>query len=509
LVGAGKIGAAEVKAALTSAAQAAGLEGAEIQATIDSGLANGQAHPRDRAHPKRSQKRNLAQRDPLLGGLAKLGESDIDNGRRLVTRYGHRLHFVPERNQWFVFDGRVWREDTAKCRLRYAQDSARLISGEADILADEERRAARRQWAHQSLTAGAVRHALEMAQPYATRSITKFDAAPWLFNVQSGTIDLRTRKLRRHDPADYLMRIAGTDYAKDAKCLRFKRFLLEIFGGDKELIRFVQRYVGYTLTGEISEQCFLFCQGAGRNGKSTLVNIMQAMFGEHALATPTETLLVKPVRHNTNDLARLCGARMVSAIESNPNRQLDEALIKQITGGDRIAARFMYREFEEYTAQFKLWLVANHPPRVRSTDDALWRRIHVLPFDVAIPQDQVDGDLLVELRSELPGILAWAVRGCKSWQKTGLNPPARVLEATRRYREEVDHVRRFLQECVVSSDRTVTPSKILYERYERWCSENGERPVSMKKLADRLTDANYVRIRSAFSRGWQGLALRE
>jgi hypothetical protein len=133
LVGAGEIDIAVVKADLTSAAQAAGLEGAEIQATIDSGLADGQTHPRDRTHPERSQAGNLAQQDPLLGELAKLGESDTDNGRRLVTRYGHRLHFVPERNQWFVFDGRVWREDTAKCRLRYAQDSARLISDEADL----------------------------------------------------------------------------------------------------------------------------------------------------------------------------------------------------------------------------------------------------------------------------------------------------------------------------------------------------------------------------------------
>jgi putative DNA primase/helicase len=146
---------------------------------------------------------------------------------------------------------------------------------------------------------------------------------------------------------------------------------------------------------------------------------------------------------------------------------------------------------------------------LRSTDDALWRRIHVLPFDVSIAKDQVDPDLVVKLRAELPGILAWAVRGCRRWRKVGLKPPERVIAATRRYRKEVDHVRRFLQEAALPNDSAVTRSNVLYDHYERWCSEKGERPVSMKALAARLTEAGYSRIRMAHgNRGWQGLALR-
>jgi putative DNA primase/helicase len=511
LVGAGAISIAEVKAALISAAQIAGLEPDEIQATLESGLTAGQARPRDRRHSDGTQTDDPLQTDPLLAELARLGESDTDNGHRLVKRYGHRLHFVPERKEWFAFNGQVWREDTPKRRLIWAQEGARLIALEADVLKDLERRQARRHWAEHSLGAAAIRRALDMAQPHAVRSISEFDNDPWLLNVPNGTLDLRTGQLLRHNPADHLTQFAGTDYNADAKCPRFKQFLTEIFAGDKELIAFVRRFAGYTLTGDTSEQCFIFCQGAGRNGKSTLISILQEMLADYARSTPTQTLVAKfTTSAISNDLARLRGARLVSAIEANPNWQLDEALVKQITGGDRIAARFLYGEFFEFVPVFKLWFAANYPPRLRSTDDALWRRIYVLPFDVEIPKERIDSNLQAELRSELPGILAWAVRGCQRWREIGLKPPQRVIDATCRYRKEVDHVKRFLQECTNSNDRAVTRSNVLYERYERWCSENGERAVSRKALAGRLYDAGFSSSRlSRGDRAWRGVALRE
>jgi putative DNA primase/helicase len=388
--------------------------------------------------------------------------------------------------------------------------SARLIANEADLLGDD-RRADRRKWARQSLGAGAVRRTIEMAQPHVTRSVTDFDAEPWLLNVKNGTLDLRTGTLRPFNSADHLTRLAGTAYNADADCPLFKRFLRDIFDQDKDLIRFVQRCIGYTLTGSTGEQVFFFLQGAGRNGKSTLIQILQQMLGPYALSTPTDTLLAKHGASSTsNDVARLHGARMVSAIEANPNRQLDEAMIKQITGGDRIAARLLYSEHFEYTPEFKLFFVANHPPRLRSTDDALWRRILVLPFTVEIPKDQVDPALPAALQTELPGILSWAVRGCRRWQRDGLNPPERVNAATKRYRKEVDHVRRFLQECVTSTEDTVTRSNIIYERYERWCSEKGEHCVSMRALAARLTEAGFTpyRVPGSGARAWRGIELR-
>jgi putative DNA primase/helicase len=501
----GAIGRAEVEDALKGAALAAGLKADEIRATLDSGLGAGQAQPRHRDRVPAS-----AVAHPLLVELAQLNETDTDNALRLVKRYGESLRFVPERKRWFVYEGEVWRADTAKQQVVFAQSSARLIDGEADLL-DDHRRADRRRWAQQSLGAGAVKRALEMAQPHATRSIEGFDRDPWLINVKNGTLDLRTSTLRPFDAADYLTRQAGTHYDPDAKCPRFSQFLRKVLADDTDLVRFIQRFAGYTLTGEVTEQCFLFLHGAGKNGKSTLIQIIQQMLGDYACNTPTETLLAKHVTSSmSNDLARLQGVRMVSAIESNPNRQLDEALIKQITGGDRITARFLYAEYEEYTPRFKLWFVANHPPRLRSTDDALWRRIHVLPFDVVIANDEVDSDLTGALQAELPGILAWAVRGCRRWQRSKLQPPERVLAATRRYRKEVDHVRRFLHECVEPTDGGVTRSSILYERYERWCSDGGEHPVSQTALAKRLVEAGYTPTRlSGGVRAWRGLKLRE
>jgi putative DNA primase/helicase len=507
LIALGEISATEVETALTSAARAAGLEAGEIQRTLDSGLSAGQKQPR-----KRNDSRATKINDPLLSQLANLGETDTDNAQRLLRRYGNLLQFVPERKEWFAFDGQVWREDTAKQRVIFAQDSARLIASEVDLLDGDDQRADRRRWAQQSLGASPVKRAIEMAQPHATQSIAKFDRDPWLFNLKNGTLDLRTESLRPHASADHLTRLAGTSYDSDAECPRFKRFVSEIFDRDRQLIGFLQRFTGYTLTGSNREQCFLFCQGRGQNGKSSLIGILQELLGDYARTTPTQTLLAKFFTSTiSNDLARLAGARMVSAIESNPNTQLDEALIKQMTGGDRITARFLYAENFEYTPEFKLWFVANHPPRLRSTDDALWRRIHVLPFEVAIPKEQVDGNLLVELRTELPGILNWAVRGCRRWQRDGLQVPERVLAATKLYRKEVDHARKFRQECVESDDNAVTPSKILYDRYERWCSKNGERQVSKVALAKRLSEAGFVhtRLPGSGARAWRGVKLRD
>jgi putative DNA primase/helicase len=401
LIGAGEITRAEVETVLTAAALHAKLKPDEVKKTLASGLIAGEQQPR-----KSGAGQLCTATDPFLSELATLGETDTDNGRRLVRRFSASLQFVPELKKWFAFDGRIWRDDTSGQQTIFAQKSARLIADEADLLSDARRAEDRRHWSKQSLNAGAIDRALKMARPHATRSIEEFDAALWLINVTNGVLDLRTGQLKPFNSANYLTRMAGTAYDPKAKCVRFTRFLQEVFAGDPELIDFVQRFAGYTLTGLTEEQCFLFLQGTGSNGKSTLIQILLQLLGDYARNTPTETLLAKYVSSSVNnDLARLQGARMVAAIESNPNRQLDEALIKQITGGDRITARFLYAEYSEFKPQFKLWFVANHPPRLRSTDDALWRRIHVLPFSISIPREQRDPALFYGVAARIAGHL--------------------------------------------------------------------------------------------------------
>jgi len=291
---------------------------------------------------------------------------------------------------------------------------------------------------------------IELAKSLLAVDDGRLDADPWLLNVQNGTIDLKTGRREKHDPRDLLTKIAPVKANKRAKCPEFKKFIRRISGDDLRLVRFIQKAVGYTLTGITTEQVLFFVYGkSGNNGKSTLVNLIRDMLGDYGLHTPTETLLVKQYDNAIPaDLARLDGARMVTAIEANFNRHLDEARIKSMTGGEPITARFMRQNFFQFLPVLKLWLVANDQPRVRGTDEAFWRRVRVIPLTIKIPEAERDPDLPNKLRNEWPGILAWAVRGCLKWQSSNLEMPGVVERATKGLRKEMDHLKRFVSEQV-------------------------------------------------------------
>ena len=299
-----------------------------------------------------------------------------------------------------------------------AKQTARRIVDEAQHLETDAARAARSKFAAQSLSKGALDRMLDLAKSLVGFEDNRLDADPWLLNVENGTIDLRTGRRENHDPRDLLTIIAPVRANRSAKCPLFKRFLERITGGDAGLRTFIQKAVGYSLTGSTTEQAFFFVHGkSGNNGKSTLVNLIRDMLGDYGCHTPTETLLTKQYDNNIPvDLARLAGARMVTAVEANFNRHLDEAKIKTMTGGEPIVARFMRQNLFKFDPEFKLWLVANDRPRVRGTDDAFWRRVRVIPLDITIPSGERDPKLPEKLRAEWPGILAWAVRGCRKWQ---------------------------------------------------------------------------------------------
>jgi putative DNA primase/helicase len=281
-------------------------------------------------------------------------------------------------------------------------------------------------------------------------------------------------------------------------------------GGDKDLIHYIQKCVGYTLTGDTSEQVLIFVYGPGNTGKSTLVNLIRKLVGDYGCHTPTETLLVKQYDNAIPaDLARMAGARMVTAIEANFNRHLDEARIKAMTGGEPITARYMRQNFFEFTPSHKLWLVANDRPRVRSTDTALWRRIRVLPFSVEIPKSNCDPDLSEKLKAEWPGILAWAVRGCLKWQAERLIEPACVQTATADWQNQVDHLKRFVEETIIFSPEHEVQARSMYESYSRWCSQNGERRLSMAHFKSRLSETFDLAQTKINGRGWwKGVKLK-
>ena len=503
-----------VRADLAQAAQRIGLDESEIQATIASGLKGGSRHPRELPFSKAHARIETVDPpqehgDELARELAMLGETDTHNAQRFAQRFGHAAIHTPGMG-WLVFDGKRWTADSLRGVMELAKNTARLIAQEADHLSDDTARARRKAFSLQSLSKGSLDRMLDLAKSLLAVEDARLDANPWLLNAENGTIDLRTGHIEKHDPGDLLTKLAPVQGDRTAKCPTFKKFLKRITANDRELISYIQRAVGYSLTGETSEQVFFFVFGrTGQNGKSTLVNLIREMLGDYGMHTPTESLLVKQYDNNIPaDLARLRCVRMVTAIEANVNRHLDEAKIKAMTGGEPIVARFMRQNFFQFLPNFKLWLVANDQPRVRGTDQAFWRRVRVIPLNVSIPPNERDERLSHKLREEWAGILAWAVRGCLTWQKTGLSEPAAVCAASQGWQKEMDHLKVFVEsELIVAPGQKISASK-LFDVYTKWCAMHGEHRLSVQEFKAKLQAShNITHRRTKGHSWWRGIQL--
>jgi putative DNA primase/helicase len=261
---------------------------------------------------------------------------------------------------------------------------------------------------------------------------------PWRLTVMNGTLDLRTGEMGEHRREDLYTRFVPVEYDPVAECREWLVFLNRVLNGNEELIAFLQRAMGYSLTGSTGEQCLFFLHGSGANGKSTFLEILRALLGDYAVQADFATFLENRNDGPRNDIARLFGARVVTSSEVGEGKKVNESLVKSLTGTDRVAARFLYAEAFEFLPTFKLWLAANHKPVIRGTDTAIWRRIRLVPFTVEIPEGERDPELPNRLRAELPGILAWAVQGCLLWLESGLGVPDQVRAATDAYRRESD-----------------------------------------------------------------------
>ena len=335
------------------------------------------------------------------------------------------------------------------------------------------------------------------------------DRDPWKLNVENGTIDLRTGKLHTHDPADLITKLAPVAYDPSATCPEFEAFLDVVMAGDADLISFLQRAVGYTLTGDVREQVLFLLYGTGANGKTTFVTTMLSVLGDYGLQAEPELLVVRRGDVHPTGVADLVGSRLAVCAEVEQGRWLAEALTKQLTGGDRIKARRMHRDFFEFDATHKLYLAANHKPVIRGTDHAIWRRILLVPFAVTIPAHKQDRDLLDKLKEELPGILAWAVRGCLEWKKSGLAPPAAVKAATDAYREEMDTLADFIADrCTIAPGAKVKVGE-LRKAYEEWCEKTGEKPLGARLFGQLLTARGHEPDRDGNTRYRQGIQVRD
>lgn len=328
---------------------------------------------------------------------------------------------------------------------------------------------------------------LAESEPAVSAQAHQFDACPWLLNCLNGTIDLRTGILSPHDPDNLITALVPVDYDPGATCPTWDAFVNRIMAGNVALITFLQRIIGYALTGSVSEQALFFLHGLGANGKSTFLKTILAVLGRDYAKQAAPDVLVENRNRHPTEVADLAGVRFVASIEVSDGKRLAEALVKQLTGGDPMKARHMRQDFFQFDPTFKILLAANHKPVIKGTDHAIWRRIKLIPFTVTIPEAEQDKALDSKLLKELPGILAWAVRGCLDWQRDGLGVPSEVVDTTAAYRAESDVLTPFLDERCVRGEGFRTQAGPLFAAYRDWADANGIRSH------DQLTTVSFGR----------------
>lgn len=405
--------------------------------------------------------------------------SDSGNGRRFAYLFGDIVRYMRNRKRWFFWDGKTWCEDNTNEVRRLADKAIQNIKDQAFACDDEDKQG---QLLKHALKTASNRYKSNMiAEAEHLQGIAvspdSFDTQSDLLNMQNGVINLRNGEIVAHSPDYYMTKIGYASCAAEGKPERWMQFLSEITSGDRELERYLQKAVGYSLTGSIREQCCFICYGNGCNGKSTFMDVITTILGQYATNMQAESIMQKKNSSAANsDIARLKGARLVTVAEPEEGLKLNESLVKQLTSGDTITARFLFGDEFEFRPQFKLWICTNHKPVIRGTDNGIWRRIVLIPFTAQIPEEKIDRNLGYKLRKELPQIARWAVEGCMLWQQEGLQQPKCIKAATEGYRTEMDALKQFCEDCVEAvQDINYAPgikANELFEVYRRWAVDN-------------------------------------
>jgi putative DNA primase/helicase len=423
---------------------------------------------------------------PMHPRLAALRESETDEGNsaRLVIKFGDVIRYIPEHEAWVVWTGQVWARDTGPRLAQMLHETNMEYEAAAKDLPKGRRKAALK-WVETSQGGTHRREAIAGARdmPGVQQSRDAFNIDPFLLNCSNGTLNLHTGELQPHNRADFLTRQLRIPYDPDATAPRWDAFLLRIMGQSRELIDFLQRAVGYSLTGDIREHCLFLLHGSGRNGKTVFLETIAAMLGPYADAAEFATFLyhgVKPDADARNGFAKLAGLRYVTADESSSGGgRFDEGALKMVTGGGRIVSRHIYENEFTFTPQFKLWFATNDKPEIRDSGDAIWQRVRLIPFLVQIPLEERDLTLADTLiADELPGVLRWAVEGCALWFEYGLAPSEIMERAVTEYREDSDALGPFVEDYGETGEGLSVLCGDAYKGYQRWAVENGRRPMT-------------------------------
>lgn len=437
--------------------------------------------------------------------------TQLGNAERLVHHHGTFLRYCSAWKSWLVWDGRRWCIDASGKVNRLAHQTVRCIARDIPHGIDEELAKIIKAFARRSESKYELDAMIDIAKSLDGISITPGDCNrdPMLLNCPNGTINLRTGVLLSHTRADLLTKMIPVKYDPTAQCPLWLSFLDKILGGDQAVIEFLQKAIGYSLTGSVQEKALFFLYGLGDNGKTTLLEVIRAMLGEYAGLAEIDVFMSRnqdSAKERT--VADLHGKRFVTASESEEGQRFNESLIKRLTGMGRLVGRRLYSNSFEFDPEFKLFLDANYKPTIRGTDNAVWNRIRLIPFTVSIPKSQQDKELGKKLREELPGILAWAVQGCLKWRRDGLGSPTAVEQAGEAYRNEMDLVQEFVDECCEKDAEAKAASNHLYEAFSQWCKQRKEEPMAPNAFGSRLEEKGYKAGRNATSRLREGLRLK-
>ncbi len=431
--------------------------------------------------------------------------TEMGNAERIAYEYGHVIKYINDIG-WFIWDGKRWKVDTKKEIERITAKVLRSLSKSEDE--------AESKWSRMCERRNIRMNSIKDLMPLVPGERGDFDRHKFLFNVENGIVDLKTGKLLQHDRELGLTKITNIAFDENAKCPEWLKFLDQIFLGDQALVEYMQRLIGYSLTGDISEQIMMFLVGGGSNGKSTFINTIKDLMGDYGKQAKSDTFIKKKESGANNDIARLVGSRFVSAIESEEGEKLADSFVKQITGGEPVLARFLRQEFFEFIPEFKVFFTTNHKPIIGGLDEGIWRRVKLIPFNLSLPAHKRDKRLPEKLSLEMPGILNWAIEGCMKWQRDGLKEPKVVAEATGKYKDDMDILAPFLDEiCYVDereNESIMIEAKELYNTYERWCFNSGERSLGNRSFYRMLETKGFGKTKGTGNKTFlTGITLNE
>jgi P4 family phage/plasmid primase-like protien len=441
-------------------------------------------------------------------------ETDVGNMTRFVQRHGQELRYCGPWNKWLCWTGSHWAPDTAGTPMYLAMETARqLLRSAADLSGAAQQAAVKHAMA--SLNVYRLEAMVRLASVYPSLQVTpnQLDSDPLLLSLPNGTLDLRKRVIRNHQRTDLITRICPTRYDDRAECPTWTKFLSEVFCANQDLIGFMQKLMGYCLSGLTTEHILPILVGTGANGKSVFIGAMQHVLGPDFYCTAAPELLMchRGDRHPT-EMADLFGKRLVVCSETPESGRLNETLCKLLTGGDRLKARRMREDFWEFTPSHKLFLVTNHLPEVPGGGHGTWRRLRVIQFSRTFTEKEQDKQLPDKLQAEASGILNWCIYGYRAWQQGGLNPPQCVLLATRDYQVEEDVVGQFIDTCCAKGTEERISATALYTNFKLWRKKCGVKDVDMptqRAFGNGMNAHGFERGKSNGVKVYKGITMRQ